>query len=145
MYEIITDIEIAGTPAQVWRALTDFQAYPQWNPAIRSIEGTAAVGQRLKITLNDDGPLELNFWVVVKCFIHEKEFRWFGQLLLPTLFAGEHFFIIQSLAPNRSRLIHGERFIGILKPIVWTILAKRNESNFITMNQALKAYVEGEL
>ena len=140
MYEIITDIEITASPAQVWRALMDFQAYPQWNPSIRSIEGTAEVGSKLKVVLKYEGGMKLKIFVIVNGYIHEKEFRWHGQLLAQTVFAGEHFFIIHPLGPNHSRFIQGERFMGFLKPVVWSLLAKRNELNFITMNRALKAY-----
>ncbi len=142
MFEIVTNIEIGGSPAQVWRALTDFPSYPRWNPAIRSIEGLAAKGQRLRVFFRPDGAMGMKFWVVVLAAVLEKEFRWAGHLLVPGLFSGEHYFLITPLAPNRVKLIHGERFSGLLAPIVRRLLAKRNQAAYVAMNHALKAHVE---
>ena len=144
MYEIITDIEITGSPAQVWQALTDFQSYPRWNPSIRSIRGNAANGQKLKVFFQPRGSIVLKFWVVVISFVLEEELRWMGRLIFPALFSGEHYFLIQALAPNRSKLIHGERFFGLLSPIIRRLLAEPNKAAFIAMNKALKAYVESQ-
>ena len=38
MHEIITTMEINAPPRSVWKVLVDFQAHPQWNPFVRSIE-----------------------------------------------------------------------------------------------------------
>jgi len=142
MFEIVTHIEIGGSPAQVWRALTDFPSYPQWNPSIRSIEGSAAKGQRLKVFFRPDGAIGMKFWVDVLAVVLEEEFRWVGHLLYSGLFAGEHYFLITPLAPNRVKLVQGERFSGLLTPIVRRLLAERNKTAFVAMNEALKAYVE---
>ena len=45
--EIRAETVIAAPPEAVWRVLTDFAAYPDWNPFIRSIEGKPWVGTRL--------------------------------------------------------------------------------------------------
>ena len=38
MHEIITTMEINAPPRSVRKVLVDFQAHPQWNPFVRSIE-----------------------------------------------------------------------------------------------------------
>lgn len=50
MHEIKTCIEIESTPEEVWAILVDFPAHSKWNPFIRSIEGTAKEGERLKVS-----------------------------------------------------------------------------------------------
>ena len=37
MRELRAEIEIAAPPERVWRVLSDFDAYPDWDPFIRSI------------------------------------------------------------------------------------------------------------
>ena len=44
MRELRAEIEIAAPPERVWQVLRDFDAYPEWNPFMRSIVGDAEVG-----------------------------------------------------------------------------------------------------
>ncbi len=37
--ELHTEIEIQTTAERVWRVLTDFASFPQWNPFIRQAKG----------------------------------------------------------------------------------------------------------
>jgi uncharacterized protein YndB with AHSA1/START domain len=39
--------QISATPERVWTLLTDARGYPTWNPAVRSIEGTIADGEKI--------------------------------------------------------------------------------------------------
>ena len=41
--------DISATPAQIWALLTDAAAFPSWNSTVTSIEGTIALGQKLKL------------------------------------------------------------------------------------------------
>ncbi len=49
--EIRTEIHIHATPSKVWQVLTDFSSYPEWNPFVKSLTGTVAIGQKIKVTL----------------------------------------------------------------------------------------------
>ena len=39
MKELRREVEIAAPAERVWSVLVDFDAYPDWNPFIRSIQG----------------------------------------------------------------------------------------------------------
>jgi hypothetical protein len=39
MLEIRTEIDIEASPPRVWRALTDFKTFPDWNPFVLAVEG----------------------------------------------------------------------------------------------------------
>lgn len=43
-----TEIDIAAPPMKVWRAITDFAAYPKWHP-FRTVTGDLALGQKIKM------------------------------------------------------------------------------------------------
>ena len=49
MKELSTEIEFDGTPDEVWEVLTDFAAYPAWNPFLPRIEGELRPGARLSV------------------------------------------------------------------------------------------------
>src|SRR5215218_9611884 len=40
---------IAAAPDRVWALLTDAAAYPSWNPTVVKIDGTIAVGQKIRL------------------------------------------------------------------------------------------------
>lgn len=63
--ELITSIEVNAPANIVWRVLTDFGKYPQWNPFIRSISGAAKQDAKLKIYLQPPGGSGMTFHPVV--------------------------------------------------------------------------------
>lgn len=142
MLEIRTDIEIAAEPARVWEVLMDFAAHPQWNPFVRSIEGTGRVGDKLAIHVQPQGGKGMRFRPVVLANTPRQEFRWRGRLLMPGLFDGEHYFQLQPLAPGRTRFVHGEKFSGLLVGMAKASLEGGTRSGFVAMNEAIKQRAE---
>ena len=142
MHEIVTKVEIAASAAEVWRALTDFRAYPRWNPVIRWISGTVEAGAVLSVLFHPRGALPICFRARVSVAEVDAEFRWTGKLIASALFAGDHYFILKPTAPKRVELIHGENFAGALAPLMYRLLGNYSRSGFVAINQALKAYVE---
>lgn len=141
MPAIDTSIDIAASPARVWSILTDFAAYPQWNPFIIRVAGVPEVGGRLVVTIQPPGRKAMMFRPVVLAATPDVELRWRGRLLMPGLFDGEHAFRLNP-AGGGCRLDHGEVFSGLLAGLLGgTLPATRR--GFIAMNEALKARAEG--
>jgi uncharacterized protein YndB with AHSA1/START domain len=46
--ELRTEIEIAASPQRVWKILTEFERYEEWNPFIRKAAGRAKEGRKAK-------------------------------------------------------------------------------------------------
>jgi len=44
--ELRSEIEIEAPTERVWGVLTDFAAYPEWNPFIRRVSGRAELDER---------------------------------------------------------------------------------------------------
>ena len=139
--EIETTVEIDAPPAAVWRVLTDFESYGDWNPFIRSIAGNVREGERLTVRLEPPGGKGMTITPTVLAAKPDRELRWKGRLVIPGLFDGEHAFRIEPLDDQRSRFVHGERFTGILVGFVKGTLGK-TEAGFEQMNAALKRRVE---
>jgi hypothetical protein len=71
----------------------------------------------------------------------ERELRWLGKLLLPGLFDGEHYFLLEPIGEERTRFTHGENFSGLLVSIFGGALSA-TEEGFKAMNLALKRQAE---
>ena len=142
MRELVTEIDVRARPSRVWDILMDFDAYPSWNPFIRKIAGTAAVGSRLEVTMEPPGGKPMRFTPKVLTVRPNREFRWKGRLFVPGLFDGEHRFIIEPTSKNTTHFIQREQFSGILVPFLWKMLDTKTRKGFVTMNKALKSRAE---
>jgi hypothetical protein len=137
-----TDITIDATPQRVWDVLTDFSAYPDWNPFIRRIAGAATEGTRLEVELHPPGGRGITIRPTVKAAKPERELRWLGHLGIPGLFDGEHAFRLEAIGDGRTRLVHEETFGGLLAPVVLNRVGEQTRQGFVAMNEALKTRAE---
>jgi hypothetical protein len=143
MSGIATEIEIEAPAARVWTILTDFAAYPAWNPFVRSISGPKEAGATLAVTVQPAGGRAMSLKPRLLVFREPEELRWRGRVLFPGVFDGEHHFRILELEPGRVRFQHGERFTGLLVPLVMRGNMRRGtEAGFLAMNRALKDRAE---
>ena len=140
--EITTAVDVAATPARVWEVLTDFPAYPEWNPFITRIAGDLTPGGTLDAFMRPEGSRGMGFKPTLVAADAPRELRWLGHLLVPGLFDGEHRFWIEEIGPGRSRLHHSERFTGVLAPLLLRFLEKGSRAGFESMNAALKERAE---
>jgi hypothetical protein len=142
MREIHTEIEIDAPAERVWRVLTDFAAYPEWNPFVRRGEGEVKVGARLHVFIQPSGGKGMSFRPRVRVADPGRELRWLGHLWVAGLFDGEHSFLIEPLGEGRVRFIQRERFGGLLLPLLWKMLDRETRRGFEEMNRALKLRCE---
>jgi hypothetical protein len=142
MYEISTEIEIDATPGRVWSVLTDFPAYESWNTYIRSIKGKPEEGTRLIARMQPEGGKAMTFRPTVLRAEANRELRWRGRLLFPGIFDGEHYFRIEPAGDGKTRFVHGEKFNGLLVPVLKSKLDREIRQGFEAMNRGLKARAE---
>jgi len=135
------EIEIDAPPERVWAVVTDFAAYPEWNPFIRQISGEQRVGARLEVRIEPPGARATTFKPTVRAVEANRELRWLGRLLVPGIVDGEHSLRIEPLQGGRSRFVQSERFSGILVGLLKGTLAK-TETGFEQMNAELKSRAE---
>ena len=138
MKEIHTEIEINAPAEKVWKVLTDFAAYPEWNPFVRRGEGEVRVGARLHVYIQPSGGKGMSFRPTVLVADPNRELRWLGHLWVRGLFDGEHSFSIEPLVEGRVRFVQRERFGGLLLPLLSKMLDGDTRRGFEEMNQALK-------
>ena len=139
---IATTVDISATADRVWEILTDFDAYPAWNPFITRIAGPLTVGARLDAFLKPPGSRGMGFKPTLLAAEAPRELRWLGYLFVPGLFDGEHSFRIEEIAAGRVRLHHEESFRGLLAPLLLRLLETGTRAGFEAMNQSLQLRAE---
>lgn len=140
MKEVKTEIIINAPKEKVWAVMMDFSAYPEWSTFIRSIEGEAKLGGRLKNTLRLTTSDQI-FKPVITRMEEGNAFEWLGSLPLG-LFKGRHYFMLESTGPQQTKLIHGEIFSGLLRALIMNKIGEDTIKGFQAWNKALKNRVE---
>ena len=102
-HEIEAGILISAPPSRVWQVLTDFSAFPAWNPFIRSISGPLREGARLTVQIMPPGRSSMHFRPTVLVSRPNEELRWRGSLLIPGLFSGEHSVLLRPEGVNSTQ------------------------------------------
>jgi hypothetical protein len=137
--EVHTEIEINASPERVWKIVTDFERYNQWNPFINRVIGQAKEGSRIEIHIETPGGKNRKYGPTVTRVEEGRELRWLGK---SWLLNGEHIFTIEQLQPGRVRFVHREVFDGLLTSIFGKSLDTDIKQGFEEMNKALKDRAE---
>ena len=142
MHRLDTQIEIEASAARVWSVLMDFPGYARWNPFVRSIDGRPTVGASLHVLIQPPGSRGMRFRPKVLAVEPRREFRWKGRLLLPGLFDGQHFFVLEPKSETRVVLHQGEIFTGALVALFRRSVDGPVRRGFLAMNDAIKREAE---
>ncbi|MBF0280919.1 MAG: SRPBCC domain-containing protein [SAR324 cluster bacterium] len=137
---IHTSIEIEASSQDTWHILTDFKNYPEWNTFVQKVEGDVSPGSVIQVRVQSGGDEPMDFEPTVLHNDENEILEWEGQFLMPGIFTGRHGFILESMGPGQTLLIHKEDFHGILVPF---FDFSGTEEGFKAMNRALKKRVEG--
>jgi hypothetical protein len=142
MKTISHSIDVDAPVAEVWKALTDLAAYPDWNPFIREAAGEVAVGQRLTLKMFPAEGKPMTFRPRVLAADPGSELRWIGNFIVRGVFDGEHRFTLTATAAGGTEVVQSEKFTGVLVPFLGKTISA-TQKNFAALNEALKARVEG--
>lgn len=130
---------IGASPETVWKILTDFASYHQWNPMLSEVRTELATGApvRFVVTLPDNGQLNLKACITVKDEGSELVWKGGSDLLL----SGEHYFRLHKLPDGGCRFEHGELFRGPLLPFL-AFKLRNVDRVYQAMNEALRSRAE---
>ena len=143
MKELKTEIIINAPRAAVWQVLTQFSAYPAWNPFIVAIQGEPLAGAVLQTTMVQKGKKH-RFTPVITQVKAGEQLEWLGKLPLG-MFKGNHYFYLEPLSATQTRLQHGERFSGWLSKFILGQIGEDTLQGFRQMNEALKTRAEARV
>ena len=140
--QLHTQIDIHASRERVWEVLTDFAAYPEWNPFITQARGTAQVGEQLTNRMQPVDGRAVTVKPTVLQATPGQQLRWLGRAVAPGIFDAEHTFTIERLGDGQVRLVQQEQFRGLLVPFMARSLDRHTLPAFKQMNQALKRRAE---
>lgn len=142
MKTLQTETLILATRETVWKILTDFDSYGDWNPFIREISGELKAGSELRVKMSIEGRKPTTFKPEVLSVIPNEKFCWRGILFTAGIFEGTHYISLEDTEEGNTRLIHGETFKGIFAGMILRRVGENTLSGFEKMNQALKEKAE---
>ncbi len=140
-------VEIDAPAQHVWEVLTDWGAFPAWNPFILRAEGQPVVGRRIRIRLRVGGRVlrlrPLIMRVDAPTPDSPGQLRWLATTGLPGIFDVDRRFLVEPLGPDRCRLEQYERGSGLLAPLLMAMLGKPILDGYHAHERALAARAEG--
>ena len=135
--QIKTSITINASKEKIWKILTNFENYPEWNSFIKSVSGDVKVGNQILIELQG-----MTFKPIVLTLNEDTELKWLGHLWFKGLFDGEHQFKLTDNGNGTTNFEQSENFSGILVKLFSKNLDKDTKNGFEQMNKELKQRVE---
>ena len=139
MKQYHTSINIDGTLNEVWRELTNFKSYPDWNPIVGKLEGEMKEGQKISTYIV---PLKQTYHPVLLSYHKNRELLWQGTLGAKFLLAAKHYYRLKAVSATRTELQHGEYFTGLFSYFLPGTFVSKMRTAFEQHNILLKQNIE---
>jgi len=141
-HEVITQITIKSSPAEVWSMLTDLEKYPDWHPYIKKIEGKLDKKTKIKVTYKKNDTQEGAFPAYIIDNEVNKKLSWGGSLGF--IFRAKHYYIIEAVGADSVKLIQGEFWRGIFGGMYGKKIYVDTAHKFELMNKKMKYILENK-
>ncbi len=138
--EMKTDVVFNAPKEKVWTVLTDMDKYSEWNPFIISMQGEMKLGGRITNIMVNQGK-ETTFTPVITAFKENETLAWLGSGL-GGMFKGNHYFNLTETDEGKTKMVHGEKFSGLLSGLIIQLIGDDTHANFKRMNEAMQLRVE---
>ena len=141
-HEVITQITIKSSPAEVWSMLTDVDKYPEWHPYIKKIEGKLDKQSKIKVTYKKNDTEEGVFSAYIIDNEVNKKLSWGGSLGF--IFNAKHYYSIEAVGTDSVKLIQGEYWRGVFGGMYGKKIYVDTARKFELMNNKLKFILENK-
>jgi len=153
--ETETQITVNAPLEAAWKVLSDVERFSEWNDVIRvkrsqkqPTNRPLQAGHEVNVAVQvEQGGFTLKTPVQLEEYATNKSLSWSGKPgIAKYLVDGFHYFYLEKVDSHTTRLVHGERFSGIvvflLKFVFLFIILPRARAGYRRFNQAFKAQVE---
>jgi hypothetical protein len=139
--ELRSEVEIHAPPSHVFRVLTDFTHYEQWNPYLTGVQGDLVVGRTLKLDLSLPEGSSYELGAEVTHVVPNELLRWVGRFWSSSILQLEHSFSLSEPRSGVTRVLQGQDFSGFLLRFAGQSLTQAARGA-VYLNQALKKRAE---
>jgi hypothetical protein len=144
MRELRAEIQISAPIDQVWRVLTDFDHWKDWNPMVNQASGSASVHSKLKITMRGpDSKDAMKYEPTLLEVDPPKNLRWRATMMSGFMFTNDRVFELKE-KNGGTTLINREEFSGFMVPLFWNKMNQFVVPMLEKMNKALKNKMEAK-
>ena len=138
--ELKTEVIFDASKERVWEVLTDGEKFSEWNPFIISIKGEMKKDSQVTNVMVNKGK-EHTFTPIITIFEEYESLEWLGSGLWG-MFKGNHYFKLTEATAGKTKMLHGEKFSGLLSGLIIQMIGQDTRANFVLMNDAMKKRVE---
>lgn len=141
MKRIETEIILNVESIKVWKVLTDFESYAKWCSSIKFIKGKAKHNETIIMeTATPDGSGKMHTGKgKITELIPLKSLKWKGGIT--GILVGVHFWYIEPIENNKTKLIQGEDFYGLYPFFAGNKKIKSFKPFYENINLELKEYL----
>jgi hypothetical protein len=129
---------ISASPERIWNLLTEAEGYPGWNPAVVSLRGQIAPGEKIELT-SVVNPRR-TFSLTVSDVEPNRHMRWSDGMPLG-LFRGVRTFSLRSLSDDQTEFSMQETYSGPLAALITKAIPDLTDS-FVQFADGLKVASE---
>ena len=144
MRQLKAKIQIAAKIDQVWKTLTDFENWHEWNPTVKRVTGQATQGTTLNITMPGKAGKDMSYPAQIINLQPPTLFRWRAKMIAGFLFANGRVFELKE-HDGGTLLVNTEEFSGLMVPLMGNKLNQFVVPALNKMNEALKAKLESSV
>lgn len=141
MFRIDKTIDINAPPETVWKVLTDFPAYREWNPFVVSARCALKPGSDMDMMVKLKGAPQRQ----VETIVAVTPGKGFSYRMKPMPLGALKSFrthAVEGAEPGRSRYISHFELEGWLVPVVLMLMRDGLEKGFAGMTEALQRRAE---
>ena len=137
-HDVNSRVTFAVTPDRVWLVLNAFEAYPEWNPHLRALDGQPKAWSPTRLAeIFPDGS-ETVRQIGMKSMAKDYEFIWEADLYpLPRMLIAKRKLIMTPTATGGTSLRHEIEFTGWLSGPLSQWQFDRYAQSMTAMNAAL--------
>lgn len=144
MKEKSSEIFIQSSPEKVWKVLTDFNGWKDWNPAVYEITGESKQGSNLKIILKGkDSKAGTVLKPTVTLLENQRKLVWTQLLAGGLLYKSQKVIELESSGTG-TKVTHKEIFGGLLPMLTWNMWKNAVEPMLNAANNGLKKKMENQ-